>query len=77
MLAALFLGYKRIWVFGSYYMDAIRDRDEWKAIALRAMGSTHEVAQAAKKHTTFTPEEAEMARRIVAEAGRKLDELDQ
>lgn len=73
MLAALFLGFRRIWVFGWLYDGAIKDRDEWKTLALKAMGNTQDVAEAAKAHTTFTPEQAEMALRLIREAGRSRD----
>lgn len=37
LLLALFAGFKRVWVWGWMYAEMQRDRDEWKAIALRAL----------------------------------------
>lgn len=67
MLAALFLGYRRIWVFGWYAADLEKQRDEWKTMAIHGLQAAIEVAQAAKQHTTFTPEQAALAERLVGE----------
>ncbi len=71
MLAALFLGYRRIWVFGWYAADLEKQRDEWKQMAIGGLEAAAEVARAARKHTTFSDQEAELARRIIREAGTK------
>lgn len=47
------------------------ERDEWKSMALDGLRAAADVARVAKGHTTFTPQEAEIARRIVREAGRE------
>lgn len=59
-----------LWVFGWIYRSKEREAEEWKALYLEAIGQTHEVAKAAVEHTVFTPEEAEVALRIVREAKR-------
>lgn len=69
MLMALFLGFRKIWVWGWYAADLERQRDEWKAMAIGGLKAAADVAEAARQHTTFTAEEAEMARRIIHEAG--------
>jgi hypothetical protein len=70
MLAALFLGYKRVWVFGSYYTEAIKDRDEWKALALGRLTNDANVASAARAFV-LSPEEAAKGEKAMLEAGRK------
>jgi hypothetical protein len=71
MLAALFLGHRRIWVFGSFYSAMEKDRDEWKAIALQGLQTARDVAEAAKGHTVLTREEAEAALRAIQTAGKR------
>lgn len=73
MLAALFLGYRRIWVFGWYAADLEKQRDEWKQMAIGGLEAAAEVARVARNHTTFTDEEAELARRIIHEAGTRSE----
>lgn len=67
MLGALFLGFKRIWVWGWYAAALEKERDEWKAMAIHGLQAALDVAQASKKHTTLTPEQAELAERLVGE----------
>jgi hypothetical protein len=69
MLAALFLGYKRVWVFGSYYAEAVKDRDEWKALALGRLTTDANVAQAARQ-AVFTPASADESVKVMREAGK-------
>lgn len=71
MLAALFLGFRKIWVWGWYSAQLERERDEWKAMALKGLQTAADMAQAGKQHTQLTPEEAEEALRIVRQAGRQ------
>lgn len=71
LLAALVFGYRRIWVWGWLYEDVVKQRDEWKQMAIHGLEAAAEVAKAAKRHTTFSEEEAEVARRIIREAGNK------
>lgn len=73
LFAALFGLYKKWWVPGWAYRELERERDEWKQMAIHGLEAAAEVAQAAKRHTTFTPEEAELARRIVRDAGQRVD----
>ena len=70
MLAALFLGYRKIWVWGWYATDLEHQRDEWKQMAIHGLEAAASVAQAATRHTTLTSEEAETALRVIREAGR-------
>lgn len=35
LVAIVFTGMKRKWVFGWQYNDVVKDRDEWKTAALR------------------------------------------
>ncbi len=65
MIAALFLGYRRIWVWGYQLLEAEKDRDEWKALALSGMKTAADVAQIAARNAIFTPEQAETALRAV------------
>lgn len=69
MLAALFFGYKRLWVFGWLYDSVVQERDEWKEMAIRGLQTAADVAQAAKRHTTLTPSQADKALKVVREAG--------
>jgi hypothetical protein len=55
MLMALFLGFRRIWVFGSFYSEMQADRDQWKAVALRSLMTAEKsvhVAETAVKNGT-------------------------
>ncbi len=70
MLAALFFGYRRLWVFGWLYDDVVKQRDQWQQMAIHGLEAAASVAQAATKHTTLTSEEAETALRVIREAGR-------
>lgn len=70
MLAALVLGYKKVWVFGWQLVEAEKRCADWQAIAQAALGQNSELIQAAKGHTTLTPEQADMALRIIREAGK-------
>lgn len=36
LVMVLLGGFRRWWVFGWHYLEMQRDRDEWKALALRA-----------------------------------------
>jgi len=47
MLLALVLGYRRLWVFGSFYTDMIADRDRWRDIALRGITAAEKGAAVA------------------------------
>jgi hypothetical protein len=38
LIFALIGGFRRWWVFGWHYKEVVRDRDEWKSLA---MGGTH------------------------------------
>jgi len=69
MLVALFLGFRRIWVWGWYATALEKERDEWKQMALGGLKAAADLAQASKKHTTLTPDEADVALRIIREAG--------
>jgi hypothetical protein len=58
MLVALFLGHRRIWVFGWLLIEAETrldemqaDRDFWRNTALKAMGHTDKAMDVAKKAT--------------------------
>jgi hypothetical protein len=77
MLAALFFGYRRLWVFGWLYDDVVKQRDEWKSMAIHGLEAAAEVTQAAREHTIFSPQEAEVARRIVREADRTSSKAGQ
>lgn len=71
LLVIALLAFYKGWVYtGSAYRALEKDRDEWKQMALDGLKTTADIAVAAKKHTTLTPEEAEAAIRII-EAGRK------
>lgn len=37
LLATLFLGHKRLWVFGWYARELAKDRDFWRDMALRSV----------------------------------------
>ena len=69
LIAALFGLYKQWWVPGWVYRKAVEEGEQWKAMTLSTLQAAADVARAAERHTTFTPEEAEVARRIVREAG--------
>lgn len=69
ILVALFLAYKRIWVWGWQLQQTEKERDEWKAMALDGLKAAADVAQASRKHTSLSAREAEEALRIVREAG--------
>lgn len=71
MLAALFLGFRRIWVWGWLYAEAIKEKEEWKSIALAGLRTAADVAQAAQNHVVLTAEESEKTRRIIREAGNR------
>ena len=60
----------RLWVFGWTYDAKEREAEEWKKLYLEAIQTVGSVAEAAKRHTSLSSEEAEMARRIIREAGR-------
>jgi hypothetical protein len=47
-----------------------KDRNDWKALAMRGMDATRDMAEAARGHTTLTREEADTALRVIREAGR-------
>lgn len=70
MLAALVLGYRKIWVWGWIYQEKAREASEWKGLYLTSIRHAEDVAVAARQHTTLTPEEADVALRIIREAGR-------
>jgi hypothetical protein len=70
MLAALFMGYRRIWVFGWLYTEAVKDRDEWKALALGRLTSDADVASSARRFV-LSSETAEEGARVVREAGKQ------
>jgi hypothetical protein len=75
LLALALLSFYKRWVVMGWQYDAVaRERDEWKAMALAGLQTAADVSQAAKRHTMFTPEEAEIALRVVREAGRSRDE---
>lgn len=42
-------GHRRWWVWGWLFRDTLRDRDEWKALALRGTGLAEAATDAAKK----------------------------
>lgn len=44
-------GHRRWWVWGWQHKDTVRDRDEWKALALRGTGLAEAATDAAKKAT--------------------------
>jgi hypothetical protein len=70
MLAALFLGYKRIWVFGWLYLEVVKDRDEWKALALGRLTSDADVATTARRFV-LSQASSDEAQRVMNEAGKK------
>lgn len=49
-LAALFLGYKRIWVFGWQLSAAETDRDFWRGVALNLLKVNDKAITVAEKH---------------------------
>lgn len=51
MLAALFLGHRRVWVFGSFYADMVADRDRWRNAAMRGVGLAEKSASTAEALT--------------------------
>lgn len=46
MLMALFLGHRRVWVFGSFYTDMVADRDRWRNAAMKGVGLAEKGADA-------------------------------
>ncbi len=69
LVAALYGLYKQWWVPGWVYRAKEAEAEDWKQMAVHGLEAAAEVAKAAKRHTTFTPEEAELARRVIREAG--------
>lgn len=37
LMLALYGGYRGWWVFGRYYQEMTKERDEWKALALQGL----------------------------------------
>lgn len=66
LVAALYGGWKAWWVYGYQYRAMEKDRDEWKAMALRGSDLTEAATKAAAR--TLTAEEARKAQRVVREA---------
>lgn len=71
LIAALYGLYKQWWVPGWAWRALVQERDEWKQMALGGLQAAADLAQATKQHTIFTPEEADVARQLVREAGRR------
>lgn len=46
---ALYANFKRLWVWGSQLDEIQRDRDEWKAMALRLGGITDRMINGSSK----------------------------
>jgi hypothetical protein len=62
----------KTWVPNSVYVQTLKDRDDWKEVALKALGNTERVATAAEKVATMTPEEAAQLLRVLGpEAAEK------
>ena len=70
MLAALFLGYKGVWHFGREYDKQVEETEFWKGKYFELAGASRDVAKAAAQHTVLTPEEADVALRIIRDTAR-------
>lgn len=70
MLAALFLGYRRIWTWGWYAATLEKDRDMWRDLALGRLTSDADAAKAARSFV-LAPDESTKAEKAVREAGRR------
>jgi hypothetical protein len=73
LFGALFGLYRQWWVPGWVFRAKEAECAEWKLMAIHGLEAAAEVAKAAKRHTTFTPEEADLARRVIREAGEVRD----
>lgn len=63
-------GIKQWWVFGWQYREAVRDRDDWRHLALQGTSAADKAAEVAKSMLPGTLEE--MARKV-DEARRRGD----
>jgi hypothetical protein len=51
VIAILFLGSRGVWYYGSVHRDVIKDRDDWKAIAVSATATVKDQAVQIEKLT--------------------------
>lgn len=65
MLGALFLGFKKVWVWGWIYQAKVDECEEWKRMALKSVGLT-----AAAMTTPLTPEQANQAQQVIQNSAR-------
>jgi hypothetical protein len=77
LIVILVAGSQGYWVFGSTYKDAVKDRDEWKALALKgtnlAADSSNRVVSAAAPAAGSVPRVGPNATRD--EVAHTLDRL--